>query len=189
MPQSPLDEAHNPWQTLSNTNIYENPWIRLEHREVLNPAGKPGIYGVVHYQNTAVGVVPYEDGYVWMVGQYRYVLGQYSWEIPEGGGAAHEDWLEAAKRELKEETGLTAAHYEPVVQMHLSNSVSDEFAIIYLATGLTHGEAEPEETEDLHLRKMLLEDVFAEVEAGRITDGMTVATIYKLMLMKAAGKI
>lgn len=183
------NHPENPWQTLSNTTVYENPWIRLEHHDVLNPAGKPGIYGKIHYQNTAIGVVPYEDGHIWLVGQYRYVLEQYSWEIPEGGGATHESWLEAAARELKEETGLTADHYRPIVQMHLSNSVSDEFAIIYLATGLTHGEAEPEETEDLRTRRVSLADAYAAVESGQITDSLTVAAIYKLMLMEVRGEV
>lgn len=182
-------ESHNPWSTLSSKTIYDNPWIKVEENQVINPSGNPGIYGVVHFKASAVGVVPYEDGKIWMVGQYRYPLNRYSWEIPEGGGSPDESPLDAAKRELLEETGLTAAHYEPLYEMHLSNSVSDEWGIVYLATGLSEGIAMPEDTEELHVKKMPLEAVYAEVEAGRITDSLTVAAIYKLMLMKAQGII
>lgn len=180
---------HNPWKTLSKALAYDNPWIRVEEHQVLNPAGKPGIYGVVHFKNQAVGVIPYEDGYVWMVGQFRYTLAQYSWEIPEGGSPVGEDPLITAQRELKEETGLSAQHYQPIVEMHLSNSATDEWGIIYLATGLEAGEADPEDTEDLSVKKMRLEEVFAEVEAGRITDSLTVAGVYKLMVMKLRGAL
>ena len=179
----------NPWKTLKKTIIYDNPWIRVEEHDVLNPTGNPGIYGAVRFKNQAVGVVPYEDGHVWMVGQYRYVLDLYSWEIPEGGGPQGEDPLDTAKRELQEETGLMASHYKKLLELHLSNSVSDEWGIVYLATGLHQGEAEPEETEELHIRKMTVEELFEEVEAGRITDSLTVAAAYKLMLLKTMGRL
>lgn len=188
MPTLPHPD-HNPWQTRSSRLIYENPWIALTECQVLTPAGKPGIYGVVHFHHQAVGVVPYEAGYIWLVGQYRYPLKQYSWEIPEGGGASHESPLEAAKRELKEETGLAAAHYQPLLEMHLSNSVSDEWGIVYLATGLTQGQATPEDTEELRVRRVSLEEAYAEVEARHITDSLSVGAIYKLMLMQAQGKL
>lgn len=179
----------NPWKTLSSTEIYSNPWIQVTEHQVLNPAGKPGIYGVVHFKNQAVGVIPYEKGYVWMVGQYRYPLKLYSWEIPEGGSPMGEDPLLTAQRELQEETGLTASHYEPILEMHLSNSVSDEWGIVYLATGLTLGEATPEETEDLHVKRMPLSEVLARVEAHDITDSLTVAGIYKLALLEMQGQL
>jgi 8-oxo-dGTP pyrophosphatase MutT (NUDIX family) len=144
---------------------------------------------VVHFQNQAIGVVPYQAGDIWLVGQYRYPLQRYSWEIPEGGGAADESPLAAAQRELKEETGLTADHYQPLLEMHLSNSVSDEWGIVYLATGLTQGEANPEETEELRVRRVSLQAAYAEVEARRITDSLSVAAIYKLMLLQAQGQL
>lgn len=184
-----MNESINPWQTLSEREIYENNWIKVTEFQVLNPAGNPGIYGVVHFQNYAIGVVPYEDGYIWMVGQYRYPLKTYSWEIPEGGGSMNNTPLEGAIRELKEETGMTATHYEELLQMHLSNSVSDEWAIIYLATGLVQGEAEPEDTEDLRVKKMKLEEVYELVEKREITDSLTVAAVYKLMIMRLKGEI
>jgi 8-oxo-dGTP pyrophosphatase MutT (NUDIX family) len=179
----------NPWTVLSSKLIYENKWISLTEHQVLNPAGNPGIYGTVHFQADAVGVVPYEDGWVWLVGQYRFPLGSYEWEIPEGGSPPGEDPAETARRELKEETGLEAEHLEPILEMHLSNSVSDEWGIVFLATGLRQGEASPEETEMLSVKKMRLEDVYAEVEARRIRDSLTVAAIYKLMLMRAEGRL
>ena len=179
----------NPWQTLSEQAIYENNWIQVSEFQVLNPSGKAGIYGVVHFKNFAIGIVPYQNGEIWLVGQYRYPLKKYSWEIIEGGGNTEISPLESAARELKEETGMTAETYLPIVEMHLSNSVSDEWSIVYLATGLTQGEAEPEETEQLQVRKVSLEQAFEEVEAGEITDSLSVAAIYKLMLMKMQGKL
>lgn len=182
-------EEINPWTTLSQKEVYENKWIKVTEYQVLNPVGNEGIYGVVHFQNYAIGVVPYQDGFIWMVGQYRYPLKKYSWEIPEGGGSKEHTPLESAMRELKEETGMTADSYTPIVEMHLSNSVTDEWCLIYLATGLHEGEAEPEETEELRVKKVKLEDAFAEIEAGKITDSLTVTAIYKLMLMKMRGEL
>ena len=177
----------NPWKTLSQDTKYDNNWIKVTEFQVVNPAGGKGIYGVVHFKNQAVGVVPYENGEIWMVGQYRYPLKAYSWEIPEGGSPVGEDPLATAKRELKEETGLVASTYEPILEMNLSNSVSDEWGIVYVATGLSQEEAEPEETEELHIKKMKLEEVYEMVESREIKDSLTVAAIYKLMLMKSSG--
>lgn len=179
----------NPWQTLSSAIQYQNPWIKVTEHQVVSPGGQPGIYGTVHFKNQAVGVIPYEAGEIWMVGQYRYPLDSYSWEIPEGGGPAGEDPVETAKRELQEETGLTAGRIEPFLEMHLSNSVSDEWGIVYLARDLVMGQAEPEHTEELKLERMSLERVVAEVEAGRITDSLTVAAIYKMAWWHAQGKL
>ncbi|MEM6768703.1 MAG: NUDIX hydrolase [Bacteroidota bacterium] len=179
----------NPWKTLSQNTKYDNNWIKVTEFQVLNPAGREGIYGVVHFKNQAVGVVPYENGEIWMVGQYRYPLEEYSWEIPEGGSPLGEDPLTTAVRELKEETGLVAETYQPILEMNLSNSVSDEWGVVYLATGLRQEEAEPEETEQLYIRKMPLEEVYKRVESREIKDSLTVAAIYKLMLMKKMGQL
>lgn len=179
----------NPFKVLSTKEIYKNPWIEVVEHQVLNPKGKPGIYGVVKFRNKAVGVVPYDDGWIWLVGQYRFPLGFYSWEIPEGGSPEGESLLETAVRELEEETGLKAASYEPLVQMHLSNSTTDEYAAVFLARGLSRGLSRPEDTEELKLKRVRLEDAFAEVERGAITDSMTVAAVYKLMVMRLNGTL
>ena len=146
---------HSPWQTLTNRTVYENPWIKVVHNEVINPAGNEGIYGVVHFQNLAVGVIPLDNQMnTWLVGQYRYPLDVYSWEIPEGGCPIGSNPLEAAQRELKEETGITATDWTPLGQFHISNSVTDESGFLFVAQSLTFGQAAPEETEELAIRKV-----------------------------------
>ncbi len=179
----------NPWTTLSSRHVFENNWIKLTDHKVITPGGTNGTYGAIHFKNQAVGVVPYEDGQIWLVGQTRYVLDQYSWEIPEGGCPDGENPEDCALRELQEETGLVANDLKPILQMHLSNSVSDEWAIVYLATGLTQTEAAPEATEDISVAKVTLEEFYARVESGEITDSLSVAAAYKLMLMKAQGRL
>ena len=132
---------------------YENAWITVWHDEVSRPDGSPGIYGLVHFANLAAGVVALDDeDRIVLVGQHRYTLDAYSWEIPEGGVPAGEDPLDGAKRELREETGLEAERLDRAGTVELSNSVTDERAILYLATGLTHGQADPEPSEALGLR-------------------------------------
>lgn len=171
----------NPWKTLSNKLVYDNPWIQVSHREVLTPKGTPGIYGLVHFKNQAIGIVPIdEDGYTWLVGQYRYTLQQYSWEIPEGGCLiGKETPLESAKRELLEETGLRAAHWEHLLNFHTSNSVTDEAGQIFIARQLTLGTAAPEDTEDLRLRRLPLAEAVQMARQGDITDLMSVAGLLR----------
>jgi ADP-ribose pyrophosphatase len=180
-----MDTTHNPWQIKSSKDIYENKWISLTEHQVVNPSGNDGIYGVVHFKSIAVGVLPIDDEQnTWLVGQYRFALNQYSWEIPEGGCPAGEDPITAAKRELEEETGLRAERYAKLIDMHLSNSVSDEWAIVYLAEGLTQFAAQPEETEQLIVKKIPFEEAYQMVLRSEITDSMSVAAIlrYKLMI-------
>jgi len=150
----------------------------VEHRDVVTPAGSPGIYGVVHFKNKAIGIVPVDDeGFVYLVGQYRYPLDAYSWEIPEGGGPIGEDPLAAARRELKEETGLTAERWQQIGRVHTSNSVTDEEGLIFLAQGLTVGEAQPEETEELTLKRIPLAEAVDMVMRSEITDSIAVCGI------------
>jgi len=146
-------------------------------------------YGVVRMANRAVGVIPYEDGYIWLVGQTRYALDIYSWEIPEGGVPKDENMRDAALRELKEETGLTAAKLTHLFDLHTSNSITDEWGQVFLGTDLTQGEAELEPTEDITQVKISLEDAYTHVEAGNITDAISVAAIYKLRLMQCLGEL
>lgn len=188
-PNSSLPSEANPWTIQQSKVVYNNPWIQVTEHQVLNPAGNPGIYGVVHFHNLAIGVIPYADGKIWMVGQYRFPLEAYSWEIPEGGGALDIDPLASAQRELLEETGLTATHYRRLLEMDLSNSVSDERAIVYLATGLHQGTAHPEEDEVLHVKQMTLEEAYNLVEQGQIRDSLTVAAIFRLRIMHLEGQL
>jgi 8-oxo-dGTP pyrophosphatase MutT (NUDIX family) len=168
----------NPWTTLRGRAVYENPWISVREDDVVRPDGKPGIYGVVHFRNRAIGVLPVDDqGRVWLVGQYRYTLNRYSWEIPEGGGPFDESPEDAARRELREETGLSAGRLEFLLCSHLSNSASDEVAFLFRASELTLGASEPEGTERLQVRLFPWNEVWAMLKAGTITDSLTVMAL------------
>lgn len=174
----------NPWKINSEENIYDNPWINVTEFQVLNPSGNPGIYGKIHFKNKAIGVLPLDENQnTYLVGQYRFPLNEYSWEIPEGGGPLSGEPLDSAKRELLEETGLKAAKWTEIQRMYLSNSVCDEEAIIYLAQNLQQFEAEPEETEQLTIRKLPFAEVYQMVCRGEITDAITVAAVLKVHIL------
>lgn len=181
-----MDETTtSPWRRLSRRKVYDNPWITVWHDDVIRPDGKPGIYGVVQYANQAVGVVPIDaQDRVVLVGQYRYTIDAYSWEIPEGGAPSGEDPLEGARRELREETGYEAAEWHRLGGLVLSNSISDETATLYVATGLTAGDAMPDGTEDLRMRHVPFDEVLAMTLDGRITDAMSVAAIQWVALAR-----
>lgn len=180
----------SPWVIQSQKAIYTNPWISVTEYAVLNPSGNPGIYGKVHFKNTAVGIVAMDDHRnIFLVGQYRFATDSYSWEIPEGGEPVSSDPLDGAKRELAEETGLYADNWQVLLTMHLSNSVSDEKAIVYLATGLMQHLSSPEDTEQLVVKKLPLEEACQLIEAGVITDSMSVAALIKIKLLFAEGKL
>jgi len=164
---------------------YENPWLTVWHDDVTRPDGSPGIYGVVHFANLAVGVVAVDaQDRVVLVGQHRYSLDADSWEIPEGGVPEGEDPLTGARRELREETGVAAAAWQELIRVDLSNSVTDERAILFLATDLTHGEADPEPTEALDIRWLPFDEVLAMTLDGRITDALTVIAIQRVALAR-----
>ena len=151
--------TENNWKTLSTETVYENAWLELSHRDVINPSGNKGIYGLVKFKNQAIGVIPLDaEGNIYLVGQYRYAIDEYSWEIPEGGGVLGTDVLEAAKRELKEETGLIAGSWTKLARIHTSNSATNEEGFLYIAEDLTQMEAEPEDTEELMVKKVPLKD-------------------------------
>jgi ADP-ribose pyrophosphatase len=180
----------NPWTTLDQQQVYESPWISVEHHEVLNPAGNPGTYSVVHFKKLAIGIVPLdEQNYTWIVGQYRYPLHTYTWEIPEGGGDPNEAPVESAKRELLEECGIIAREYIPIQQLQLSNSATDEVAFLFVAKQLSFTQAQPEENEQLAIRKIHFDDLFNLVESGEITDSLSVAAILRIKLMMLKGEL
>jgi 8-oxo-dGTP pyrophosphatase MutT (NUDIX family) len=178
-----METENNPWKTISQETAYENAWIRVEHHDVINPAGNPGIYGKVHYKNTAISIVAVDsEGYTYLVGQYRYTLNAYSWEVPEGGCSIEsgESILEAAKRELLEETGLIATQWTEIGEVYLSNSVSDERAVMYLAQNLSQHQSCPEETEQLKIRRIPLKEAIEMAQNGQITDALSVLTLLKI---------
>lgn len=179
----------NPWQIRSEKKVYDNPWISLTEYGVINPAGKDGIYGKVHFKNTAVGIMVLDESFnTYLVGQYRFTIDQYSWEIPEGGALTGDDPLEGAKKELLEETGLKAEDWNVLLNMHLSNSVTDEWAVVYLARGLSQHEAMPEETEQLVIKKIPFDEACTMVEKGIITDSISVAAILKTKVLLTEGR-
>jgi len=183
-PDSPTPKGS--WIRNARRVAYENPWLTLWHDDVTRPDGAPGIYGVVHFANLAAGVLVLDDDdRVLLVGQHRYPIDVYSWEIPEGGVPAGETALDGARRELREETGVEASDWRELARVHLSNSVTDELAILFIATGLTHGVATPDGTEDLAIRWMPFADVLAMTLDGRISDAMTVVAVERLGLQRA----
>jgi 8-oxo-dGTP pyrophosphatase MutT (NUDIX family) len=178
----------NPWKTLSRDTVYSNPWITLQESKVINPAGNPGIYGVVHFKNRAIAIIPLdEDMHTWIVGQYRYTLDTYEWEVPEGGAPLDEDPLAGAKRELREEVGLEAENWQLVLETQLSNSVSDEIGLTYVARNLREVGSTPEETEVLQVKRLPFSEAVDMVMNGQIKDGLSVASILKVKLMLDRG--
>jgi 8-oxo-dGTP pyrophosphatase MutT (NUDIX family) len=184
----PLPDRSNPWQTVARRFVYENPWIRVREDQVIRPDGLPGIYGVVEFKNRAVGVLPVDhDGSIWLVGQYRYPLQAYSWEIPEGGSPDSESAEATAIRELREETGLLAGRMELVLTSHLSNSVSDELGYLFRATELTHGANDPEGTERIAVRRFDWDLAWRMLKSGEITDSLSVMALLNEAIRRLEG--
>jgi 8-oxo-dGTP pyrophosphatase MutT (NUDIX family) len=173
----------NPWKTLKSEQVYESAWIKVVKHDCLNPADKPAIYSVVNFKNLAIGILPLDaENNTWLVGQWRYPLNAYSWEIPEGGGPLGIDPLESAKRELKEETGIIAGELKEIMRLHLSNSATDELAIVYVAKDLSFENSEPEESEILQVKKVHINGAYDMVCKGEITDAISVAAIMKVWI-------
>lgn len=178
-----MSERIGGWKTKSSTVVYDNPWIKVSHDEVLTPKGTEGIYGVVHFKNTAIGILPIDnEGNTWLVKQSRYSLNQYTWEIPEGGCSQGEEPLAAAQRELEEEVGLRARDWQQLMTMHLSNSVTDEFCVVFIARDLFAGVQQLEATEDIEVKKVSLIEAIEMVKSGEITDGISVAALLRVAL-------
>lgn len=185
-----MNEQDNPWTILTEKEVYDNNWISLKHYDVINPAGGKGIYGKVHFKNRAIGIVPLDDEMnTYLVGQYRFTINKYTWEIPEGGGPAGEDVLESAKRELKEETGLVAGEWIKLGDLHLSDSITDEYATIFMARKLQQEEAAPEDTEELVVKKVSFEEAYEMMEKGIITDSVAVVALLKVKILMLEGKL
>lgn len=169
------------WKKLSSSVVFDNPWITVREDHVINPGGGENDYGLVHFKNKAVAIVPLdEDGNTWLVGQERYTLAEYSWELPMGGAPHDEEPLAAAKRELKEETGLTAGRWSELMRLHTSNSITDEVGVVYVASDLREGEPDPEETEEITIRRLPLAEAVGMVKAGLITDAISVAALLRM---------
>jgi len=176
----------NPWQTLTSRQVYDNAWLTVNHHEVVTPRGTNGIYGVVHFKNRGIGIIPIDDeDHTWLVGQFRYAIDRYSWEIPEGGGPLEEhDPIETAYRELKEECGLDAAQIELLLEFDLSNSVTDEVGAVYVARDLTPCQTSPDDTEVLALRRLPVDEAIRMATHGEITDAISLMGLMKLALQR-----
>jgi 8-oxo-dGTP pyrophosphatase MutT (NUDIX family) len=178
-----MSEKIGGWKTKTTECVYENPWIKISHNEVITPAGTDGIYGVVHFKNIAIGVLPIDaEGNTWLVKQSRYTLNQYTWEIPEGGCPEDESPLAAAQRELEEEVGLQARDWQQLMTMHLSNSVTDESCVVFVARDLFAGTQQLEVTEDIEVKKLPLREAIDMVKRGEITDSISVAALLRVAL-------
>ena len=183
-------EEINPWKTINSKKIHETPWISINHHDVINPAGNNSVYTTVNFKNKAIGILPIDfEGNVYLVGQFRYPTNEYSWEIPEGGGPMDEDALDSAKRELKEETGITAKNWQLFSEFNTSNSVTDEHAYLFLAQDLTFGESNPEENEELQVMKIGFNEAIDMVVNGKIKDSLTIVSLLLTKELVSRGKI
>jgi len=177
-----------PWTDLGARVVYENPWVTVTEHQAVAPTGRAGIYGVLRPKHVAAGVLPiHADGTVTLVGQSRFACANYSWEMPEGGAPFDEDPLEGAKRELAEEAGLKAATWLEVLRMELTNSVTDERAVAWLAWDLGPAPVDPDPTEVIAIVRVPFMALLHEIGRGAILDAFTIATAYRAYHMAREG--
>lgn len=177
-----------PWRLISSKQVYDNPWISLSHEQVITPAGSDGIYGKVHFKNRAIGIVTLDEaGNTLLVGQHRYTLDEYSWEIPMGGGPLDEPPLAAAQRELQEETGLHGGQWQQLFKLHTSNSITDEEGFVFLATELQQGSQSLGDSEsDLVVKQLPFSEAVAMMDRGEITDVISIAGLLAVQRLLAS---
>ena len=179
-----------PWRSLGDSVLVDTPWMRVTRHPAIAPTGADADYVVVRPKNVGTGVLPlHDDGTVSLVGQHRFALMRYSWEMPEGGAPEGEDPFEAVKRELAEEAGLTAQHWRAALDLDLSNSITDERAMAWVAWGLSETETAPDETEVFLTARVPFRDLMAEIARGAVRDGLTVATAYRAYHMAREGEL
>ena len=177
--------AIGPWRRLTSDKVYENPWIQVYHENVLTPAGTPGIYGRVHFRNQAIAIVAIDDEeHTYLVRQFRYARGHDSLEIPKGGGSRDTDPLLIAQRELREETGFTAASWQHLLSVQISNSVTDQSGHVFLAQQLVAGEQSLDDSEDIEVIRVPLREAIAMACDGRITDDFSVMSLLRVALVR-----
>ena len=170
---------NNPWKTLSSRIAYENAWVRLREDTVVRPDGGAGIYGVVEMRPSVAVVALNADRQIVLVGQWRYPLGRYSWEIPRGGSMPGESDLEAvARRELREETGVEAECWQRLGAVDLNNGVTTDVEHLFLATGLRNGDSHPDPEEELAVTWVAFERAVQMIFDGEITEVCSVAALF-----------
>jgi 8-oxo-dGTP pyrophosphatase MutT (NUDIX family) len=185
-----LVPAGQPWRVTACTRFHDNPWFAADDYDAVAPTGASAKYYLLHFKNWAVGVIPlHTDGTISLVGQWRFPFAAYSWELPEGGQPRGEDPLHGAKRELREEAGLEAADWAPILEMQLSNASSDEVAFLYLATDLTPVPVEPDATEELAVARVPFREALKAATTGKIKDALTVAALLRLYHMAQEGEL
>ncbi|MFC5371585.1 NUDIX domain-containing protein [Brevundimonas faecalis] len=178
------------WASHGDSVMIDTPWMQVTRHPATAPTGAAADYQVVRPKNVGTGVLPlHEDGTVTMVGQHRFALMRYSWEMPEGGAPMAEDPFDAVRRELAEEAGLAAEHWRAALDMDLSNSITDERAMTWVAWGLSAVPVDPDPTEVIVSVRVPFRDLLAEIERGAVRDSLTVATAYKAYHMAREGEL